>query len=240
MKLMKKTIEYRSETASTPRYALRKGHGFWELTFAGQHATFKHEKGATYVAYLLLNPPPEPIHGLALDLKARPLQPHMDAITEITDPATGQPVVVPKDALLQQRCLGLDDAEAAQALRRKQLQLEALLDDRSQSEPTKAEVSRELEAIYQFQKHHCRRFADGAQRTVWLVRSAMTRFQRRLAGALGSGGEPHPVLRPFAAHIQEFILIPSARHSGRGNRHARSGLAGTFTYERPSGVHWQG
>src|ERR1035437_10044355 len=52
------------------RYALRRGLGFWELTFEGQQAIFKHELGALYVACLLLDPPREPIHAVALALKA--------------------------------------------------------------------------------------------------------------------------------------------------------------------------
>src|SRR5262245_58750560 len=36
----------------------------WHLTFNGQDAQFKHEQCAFYVAWLLLNPPTEPIHGL--------------------------------------------------------------------------------------------------------------------------------------------------------------------------------
>ncbi len=47
------------------QYALRRGLGFWELTFEGRQAVFKHELGALYVACLLLDPPPEPIHAVA-------------------------------------------------------------------------------------------------------------------------------------------------------------------------------
>jgi hypothetical protein len=53
------------------QYALRRGLGFWELTFEGKQAIFKHEQGALYVACLLLDPPSEPIHALALALKAK-------------------------------------------------------------------------------------------------------------------------------------------------------------------------
>src|SRR5439155_18586979 len=56
-------------TIPTPRYSLRKDLGFWQLCFQGRQAIFKHEEGAFYVAYLLLNPPEEPIH--ALDLATR-------------------------------------------------------------------------------------------------------------------------------------------------------------------------
>src|SRR5947209_16860703 len=55
------------------QYSLRKDLGFWHLTFASQTAIFKHEQGALYVAYLLLNPPTEPIHALELTMRiARP------------------------------------------------------------------------------------------------------------------------------------------------------------------------
>ncbi len=53
------------------QYALRRGLGFWEVTYEGPRAIFKHELGALYVACLLLDPPPEPIHAVALALKAR-------------------------------------------------------------------------------------------------------------------------------------------------------------------------
>ena len=95
------------------KYAVDRGLGFWELTFAGQQAIFKHEQGALYVACLLLDPPPEPIHAVALALKARKLN--------------GQ---APGEAeLIQERNLGLDDAEAVRNLRRKQRALETVLDD---------------------------------------------------------------------------------------------------------------
>jgi hypothetical protein len=53
------------------QYALRREANSWEVTFEGQQATFKHELGALYVAYLLLKPLCEPIHALALALNAR-------------------------------------------------------------------------------------------------------------------------------------------------------------------------
>jgi hypothetical protein len=86
------------------KYGLRRRLGFWELTFAGQQAVFKHELGALYVACLLLDPPPEPIYAMAPALKVRKM--------------SGQS---PKEAeLIQERNLGLDDAEAVRNLRRKQ------------------------------------------------------------------------------------------------------------------------
>jgi hypothetical protein len=99
----------------TPKYALRKGLGFWEVTFARRSAVIKHEQGAYYVAYLLLNPPAEPIHGMALALKTANLYGEPVAPIQIVDPATGQPLILDADAAFQQRSLGLEEAEAAGA-----------------------------------------------------------------------------------------------------------------------------
>ena len=80
-------------------YALRRELGFWEVTYEGRRALFKHELGALYVACLLLDPPREPIHAVALALKARD--------------ASGQAA---GGDLVQQRSMGLDDAAAVRAL----------------------------------------------------------------------------------------------------------------------------
>src|SRR5580765_6196515 len=90
----------------------------WHLTFNGQKACFDHEQGAYYVAYLLLNPPDEPIHGMALELKASAYFRQSSGVTLIKDPRTGKNVVVPSDAWLQERELSLDGAAGVWALRR--------------------------------------------------------------------------------------------------------------------------
>src|ERR1051325_4222186 len=123
----KSTISSVKRSAS-PRYALRKELGFWQLTFQGKKAIFKESQGGFYVAYLLLHQPPEPIHGMALALRTNALygmSSQSACATHLVDPATGKPVTVESDALLQQRSLCLDEAEAAWALRKKQRQLEA-------------------------------------------------------------------------------------------------------------------
>src|SRR5258706_233325 len=58
-----------------PAYGIRKHISFWAVDFKGQTAVFDHEQGAFYVAYLLLNPPSEPIHGLALEVNPLPSAP---------------------------------------------------------------------------------------------------------------------------------------------------------------------
>ena len=107
-----------------PPYALRRAADSWEVTFQGRQSAFSHELGAHYVAYLLSEPPRNPIHGVALALKARE--------------KLGQPPG-PAEAL-QQRVIGLEDAESARAMCRRQRDLERVLADRLEIEPVKAEA----------------------------------------------------------------------------------------------------
>jgi hypothetical protein len=206
------------------RYALRRGLDFWELTFEGRQAIFKHEQGAIYVACLLLDPPPEPLHAVALALKAR----------EMGGQAPGPAEVI------QQRSMGLDDAAAVQALWRRQRALEAVLEDDRESEPGKAEALRELEEITEFLRKSPWRSRGGAERCVRAVTRAIKRLHARLAAAVDAKGMPHPVLRGFALHLHEHLLVPSGRGGGYARAQAGSGSAGCLTYEPPRGVIWVG
>src|SRR5207244_7707195 len=87
-----------------------KGHGVWKLTFDGQEAEMKHEQGIFYVAWLLANPPSQPIHALDLAAKIPGIYRQHLGLTEIIDPATGKAASLQSHARLQERNLGLDAA----------------------------------------------------------------------------------------------------------------------------------
>ena len=204
------------------RYALRRGRGFWELTFEDEHAFFKHEQGVLYVGWLLLHPPPAPLHALALALEARKL--------------AGQPGSA--DDIIEQRSLGLDDAETIRALRRKQRSLEAVLGDAREIEPVKAEARRELDDIADYLRKNSWRSRDSAQKCVRAVSMAIQRLHIHLARARNAEGSHHPVLQAFARHLYEHLLFPSGRGRRPGGMRAAGALAGCFTYEPPPGVVW--
>jgi hypothetical protein len=220
------------------RFSLRRDLGFWQLTFEGQFAVIKHERGLLFVAYLLLNPPEHPIHAIDLVTKIPGLYRQQLGLTEIIDPTTGLPIQLEPDARLQESNLAQDDAELARALLKEEKKLYALLDDPEEIEPVKAEALRRLEELAAFQKQHSRRSVDTAQRLVRTIRQAISRLYLHLAAATDRQGSPHPVLRPFAEHINNYLIKPSARFASSGSPHARTGLAGCFTYEPPLGVFW--
>jgi hypothetical protein len=147
------------------RYALRREGNSWEVTFEGREANFKHELGALYVAYLLLEPPREPVHGVALALKAR------EKLGQPAGPAE----------VLQERVMELEDAAAVRALWRRQRELERVLADRQEIEPVKAEAQRELEEITEHLRQSPWLSRHGAERCARAVAVAIKRLHTHLA-----------------------------------------------------------
>ena len=204
------------------RYALRRGLGTWEVTFEGRQDSFRDEQGAEYVVWLLLHPPPEPMHAIALVLEAGQMAGHSPGAAGV----------------IQQRSLGRDDAEAVRNLRRQARQLEAVLAEELESEPVKAEARRKREEILEFLRTSSWRSQDSAQKCVRAVTRAIKRFHSYLARGVDAEGKPHPVLQAFARHLREHLLMPSGRGGGQGGARAARAVGGCFTYEPPPGVVW--
>jgi hypothetical protein len=219
-------------------YSLRQELGVWHLVFEGREALLRPERGLLYVAWLLQHPPAQPLHAVDLAACIPALYRAQLGLGPLAHPATGRAAPLPSHARLQERSLALDDAQSLRAVLRRERELEALLEDESPSEPEKAEALRELEALAQFQRQHGHRSRDAAARAVATVRKALQRLQAHLRQALDPQGAPHPVLRPFAEHLERYLLLPSARYVGRGGHYPRHGPAGGFTYEPPPGVKW--
>jgi hypothetical protein len=205
------------------RYTLRRGLGTWEVTFQGRRDSFRDEQGAEYVVWLLLHPPPKPIHALALVLEAR----HTARCA-------------PEEAgVVQQRNLGLDDAEAVRSLRRQARQLEAVVEDKLQSELVKGDARQKRREILEFLRKNPWRSQDSSQKCVRAVTKAIKRLHSYLARGLDAEGKPHSVLQDFARHLREHLLIPSGRGGDHGGARAVSAVGGCFTYEPPPGVVWR-
>jgi len=204
-------------------YVLRRGLGTWEVTYEGRRDSFRDEQGAEYVAWLLVHPPPQPIHAVALALEA--------GLTGGRTPWVA--------GALQQRNLGLDDAEAVRSLRRHARQLEAVLKDGAKSELVQAEARRKRQEILEFLRRNPWRSQDGAQKCVRAVTRAIHRLQRHLEWGVDAEGKRHPVLQAFARHLWEHLLLPSGRGGGPGGARAGTPFGGCFTYDPPPGVVWR-
>ena len=204
------------------QYALCRGRGFWEVTFEGREAIFRHEQGALYVAWLLLHPSRKPIHALVLALEARTCSGQTPGAADV----------------IQQRYLGLDEAEAVRNMRRRERELEVVLDEDDEIEPVKAEALRELEAMADFMRQHPWRSRDCVLKCAREVRLAIRCLHARLAVAVDVEGRPDAVLRAFAGHLDEHLLIPSDGGGIPGRFRLGAALPGWFTYEPPQGVVW--
>src|SRR5260221_4745451 len=119
-------------------YSLSKGLGVWNLTFNGLCTVVKHEQGVSYVAYLLANPPAQPIRAFELLAKAQSSGRQHPSAVEIIDQRTGAVMQLDRYSPLQERGLGFDDFETLRGLRRKEQELEAIVDDADTLEPVKA------------------------------------------------------------------------------------------------------
>ena len=198
-------------------YAVRRTTSGWELTYKGQRAGFKHELGALYVEHLLSNPTPEGLHAVALALKAR------DRAGQAAGP----------DERAEERSMGLEDAAQVRALWRRQRELERVLADRLTIEPVKAEALRELEEVTEHLRQSPWLSRHGAERCVQAVTLAIKRFHTHLAEAVDAEGRPDEVLRAFALHLWEHLLLPSGKGCGHVGKRAGSVPAGCFTYVPP-------
>jgi hypothetical protein len=203
------------------QYALRQAGGFWEVNLQGRHSRFRRELGALYAAYLLLEPPRQAIHPVALALKAR------ETLGQAPNPSEA----------LQQRAMGLEDAMSVRILWRRQRELERVLEDRLEIEPVKAEALRELEEVTERLRLSPWLSCHGAERCARGVGQAIRRFHARLEAAVDGKGRPDQVLRAFAWHLHQHLLAPSGR-GGRCRRDQALAPPGFFIYVPPQGVVW--
>src|SRR5204862_129991 len=137
-------------------------------------------KGALYTSSLLLNPPEYPIHTLDLLNKIPQIYRKQLGLSQIIDPATGEPVPLVSGGRLQERSLSLDDAEAMRYVLREQNKLEAILEDPKASPAVKKAAFHDLQELIEFERKHGGRSIDSAHRAVRTVRMAITRFQQHL------------------------------------------------------------
>jgi hypothetical protein len=171
-----------------PLPELRNDHGYWELTFEGRKAAVKCEPGAGYVAAMLSRPNQLPLPGF-----------------ELAEAGSGH------DCACFGRTAVLRSSSAqwlAAWLGRIRV-LERILETETESEPVRAEVTRELEAMYASKAAEAAGPVPSAHEIARVVMASMIRFQQNLARATDPRGEPQALLRRFARHVKQFLLDPS-------------------------------
>jgi hypothetical protein len=221
------------------KFALRKNLGVWHLIFDGQEAFIRHERGLLYIHWLLYHPDQTPIHAIDLMAKIPEIYRQQLGLPALTDPVTGKTVTLDSGARLQERSLALDDRQSMRALFKKQKELEALLDSDDASEPEKAEALRELEQLYDWQRHHAAHSKDAAHKLAQSVRKAVIRLQRHLqTGAAPATASNQPLIE-FAHHIRKQIQYGQGPRAGTPNTASPTHPPAHFTYETLPVVTWQ-
>jgi hypothetical protein len=198
-----------------PRYALRRGHGAWEVIFDWERAVVGDELGLWYADHLLRVQPWQLIHAVPLAAAA-----------------LGRPA-------LQEGDLESASKETVQLLQAEARECQTVLEDPNAPDEQKAKAREKLEALAEARREVDRKPRSGAGKCVEAVRKALWRLHDDYADARDCEGRPDRVLRRFAKHLKEHLLIPSSRYSRRRNGRQRAGVAGCFIYERPPGVVWE-
>jgi len=234
--------ELRTAPSKAPRYSLRKGLGTWELMFAGGKGLIEDERGAQIVAYLLRNPPREPVHAVRLEtlvwarewvessLPGRELSPG-DETDEVEH----------LESAMDEQASGarLERGENT-LLKRKFRELLEIMEDLTLPQDERDAAQLELDEMHQALDGAAGRVVvDGAAKAAERVRKSIKRLHAKLVNAADEKQQPNAVLRDFARHLHVHLIIPSSRFNhGKGSRN-RAGVAGTFTYEPPPGVVWE-
>ena len=226
-----------SPAPCAPRFALRRGLGFWEVVFEGKTATVKHEQGLAYVAWLVSHPG-ESILALDLATQVNASEGRNKGVAELLNPITGEGVALQADSRIQERAPALDRARTMKAVLQRQHELEALVEQQNLHVAVKEEAYRELIKLYDYEKRNSTRARDAAGRASDAVGRAVKRLERKLAQARKANGTANTNMALFAKHIRDHILIPSGR-SGRGGDQIGRVLKGILVYEAPTGVRWE-
>lgn len=202
-----------AEQVSSPAkpFSLENKDGFWELTFAGQKATLTQNPALFYVAWLLANPPVEPISptDLSAAVYVR-FESHPDFIRDL-------------DWVLQHHV----DAVATKILKTKQIQLESILDNPNEPAEIKNEALKEVAVIYQLQETHAAESLKTNQRLIKNINASFRKLLTDLASAEDFYGRPQQILRAFGRHLLLYMFLPTVR------------AGGNYSYEKPADITWQ-
>jgi hypothetical protein len=217
--------------------------GVWQLVFNGRKALIDDERGVQIVAYLLRNPPTEPVHAVPLEIKvwARDLADVSDLVGEPENVADGVSAdETGEEALIDKQVSGAQLNKGENILLKKKFrELLETIEDATLPQSERDTAQAQLDEIHQSLDGVAGRVIDNASRTAERVRKAIKRLHTKLASATDEKHQPNLVLRDFAEHVRKYLMIPSSRYTqGKGSRN-RAGVAGTFTYEPPSGVVWE-
>lgn len=223
-------------------YALRKHSGIWHVVLAGRTAFILDDRAMQLVAYLLLNPPKEPVHAVPLENRVWGGDGSEGAAPEEAAQGNGEgdaaEPVVEGSASDRQACGAQLNKGENTLLKKRFRELLEIVDDATLPGAERDAAQMELDELHQALDGTAARTIDSAAKTAERVRKLIKRLHTKLASATDEYNRPHPVLREFAEHLNRYLIIPSSRFAkGKGSRN-RAGVAGTFIYEPPAGVVW--
>ena len=230
--------EKESEGANV--YRLWKGDGWWNLVFQGERDVIDHDRGVELIEYLLKHPPDEAIHASALEslVDGSPLADGAGAI-EVDAHGSGNGdgggEVALGGVIEEGAGKKLMGSITLPALRAELTGHRKAMEDTTLPQEERDDAKRKLNELLQA---HLRggKVGGAAGRAVDRVRKAIKGKIDEWKELERSKGKPNKAVQAFAAHLEQYLWLPSM--GGRG-RAGASGRPGCFIYERPAGVVWK-
>jgi 7-cyano-7-deazaguanine synthase in queuosine biosynthesis len=218
-----------------PRYLVRKELGVWRIRFDGKDTVARDCRAMELVAWLLMNPPDEPIHASVLET-------HVDGAPD-TDGATA--IDYGDDNATQHSDVGGVIIEAAGKKLKGKISLPALkekltaarkdMNDRNLPQSARDEAEAELNELLKAYDRGGKVNGE-SEAAAERVRKGIRNFINELKAAKRQQGVINVPLCAFGEHLEEHLWLPSM---GGKNRVGAAGKPGCFTYEAPSGVRWK-
>lgn len=218
-----------------PRYFIRKELGVWRIRVDGKETVAQDCRAMELVAWLLLNPPDEPIHASVLEN-------HVDG-NPVTDGATA--IEYGDESNIQHPDVGGVIVEAAgkklkseitlPALKQKLAELRKDKDDENLAPSVRQEAEDELaKLLHDYNRGG--KVTGQAELAAERVRKAIKNLINDLKSAKRQQGLINVALCAFGEHLEQNLWRPSV---GGLNRAGASGKPGCFTYDPPTGVRWK-
>ena len=218
-----------------PRYLVRKELGVWRIRLDGKETVARDCRAMELVAWLLMNPPDEPIHASVLEN-------HVDGDPE-SDGSTA--IDFGEDSAVQHSDVGGVIIEAAGKKLKGKMSLPALkqklsaarkdMNDATLPQSVRDEAEEELNKLL---KAYDRggKVSGESEAAAERVRKGILNFINELKAAKRQQGLINVPLCAFGEHLHNHLWLPSM---GGKNRLGAAGKPGCFTYEPPAGVRWK-
>ncbi len=229
-----------SDDVSEEDYLIERGVGGWRVVFNGVEIPgINKAKGMSYVAYLVQHAGDKPLSCVELEAKSQMEYGRGLGISSVQNEGAGKEEPVDRAAILLERNLGIDDAEAERRLRRFEEECLADLKDPKKGPKSKEIALERIMAVKEWRFSKGLSDSNEYDLSAKRVRTAIGRLCDSLEHHRAENNMIPKSAHQFAEYVRNHILNPSRALWPRGGRVKRRGvLAGHFKCLKDESIAW--